>query len=194
MEPSRLVMSRKFQDGYKVWFWPKQDSVEGFLGTSPVIVAGLNPSLGRPPRRSREKKKSDDFFYGCLRKEGLANAHITDLIKIRATRSDTPPLFYNPRISRLHRRYFRKEVTIIKPAVLVALGRNALEVLRGWSLVVPEGERQWVLKASEERKIPVILTVHPAATVYRKTTEERRRRFREDIRKAHQLLSSLPGA
>ncbi len=67
-----------------VWFWPVRDRVKGFLGTAPIIVAGLNPSGKGQVRRTHKKKTkpTDKFFYSSLRQAGLAGAHITDIIKI----------------------------------------------------------------------------------------------------------------
>ena len=170
---------------HEVWFWRNRDHVKGFLGTAPVIVAGLNPSKGR---RRPGPSETDKFFYRCLRKEGLANSHITDIIKIRAQRKDVPLLLYDPRILRLHRRYFKEEVRIVQPAVVVILGDQVLDVLRGWHFVVPDDHDQWVFKTPGGHKAAVVLTVHPAATRWPKRTAERRVRFRRDIREARRLM------
>ena len=120
-------------------------------------------------------------------KQGQASAHLTDLIKVRATANDVPLLFYNPRVSVRHRRYFKHEVDIVRPRVMVALGQQVVDVLRGWGFVVPDGTG-WKFKVSGKHKAAVIATVHPAATRWPQKTLERRRRFRRDMRRARRLL------
>src|SRR5690242_1061609 len=102
-------------------------------------------------------------------------------------KSLVPLLFYSPRVSARHRRYFKHEVDIVRPRVVVALGQQVLDVLRGWGFVVTDGTA-WKFKVSGKRKATVIATVHPAATRWRQKTLERRRQFRRDIRRARRLL------
>ncbi|MDQ7842173.1 MAG: hypothetical protein QN141_08445 [Armatimonadota bacterium] len=172
-----------------VWFWPERDGVKGFLGAAPIIVAGLNPSKGRG-RPRRGLKETDEFFYRCLREEGLVDAHITDVVKIRATKKDAPLLFYNPTILKLHRDYFIREVKIVQPAVVVVVGIDAWNVLRGWNLIAPEGRQEFIFRVSAKSNVAVIRTVHPAATRFPKRTAERRARFRKDVRQAYKLAHS----
>lgn len=167
-----------------VWFWPGSDGVKGFLGTAPVIVAGLNPSKGR---RDSGPHETDKFFYDCLREEGLAEAHVTDIVKVAAVRDDVPLLLYDPTMAQLHREYFEEEVRIVQPVVVVVLGHQVLDVLRGWHFVVPDERKRWVFELPRGRKAEAVLTVHPAATRWPKVTAERRARFRRDVREARQL-------
>lgn len=170
-----------------VWFWPERDGVKGFLGTAPLVVAGLNPSKGRPRPGPRA---SDLFFYRCLHAERLENVHVTDIIKIRSTGIDVPLLLFDPAISQLHRRYFERELRIVRPAVMVVMGRLTLDVLRGWRFVVRVGPRQWGFQGPGGRKTVVLLTVHPGATRWPKVTAERCARFQRDIKAARRLLEA----
>ncbi len=173
----------------ELWFWPEDRSgVRGFLGINQVIVAGLNPSKGTGP------SETDKFFYHCLLEEGLGDAHLTDLVKIRATRNDVPLLFYNPSILQLHRGYFAEEVNILLPAVVIALGREVLDVLRGWAFAVPDGRENFAFKLPNGSRAAVILTVHPSATRWPTRTKERRERFIKDIREARRVLEKTDGA
>jgi hypothetical protein len=48
-----------------------------------------------------------------------------------------PLLFYSPRVSARHRRYIKHEVDIIRPRVVVTLGQQVPNVLRGWGFSLP---------------------------------------------------------
>jgi uracil-DNA glycosylase len=171
-----------------LWFWPEQEGVMGFLGTARVIVTGSNPSMGRHKTAKTGKHKTDNFFYRCLREEGMENAHLTDLVKIRATRTDVPLLFFNPDILQRHRDYFALEARIMQPAVVIALGDYVLDVLRGWGFVTATGPAQFMFKVPDVGETPVIRTVHPAATRWPARTKERQERFRKDVREARRVL------
>ncbi len=170
-----------------VWFWPGRDGVKGFLGTAPIIVAGLNPSKGRTRTGPHQ---TDKFFYRCLRQAGLAGAHITDIIKISATRGDVPLLTYDPRILRLHRKYFRDEVKVIEPAAVVVMGDETWNILRGWRRIIPTGDHGFVFRVPGGSTVPALHTVHPAATRWPQRTAERRTRFKKTIQEARRLLDS----
>ena len=180
-----------------VWFWPERHGVQGFLGTGPLMIVGLNPS--KPRRRVRSLPESvkarlwpgtetDRFFYHYLSKQRLANAHITDLFKAKATASEVPLLLYDPRTSERHRRYFKRELAIVRPRAVVALGQQVMDVLRGWGLVVRDGTASWSLRVPGNRPAAVVATVHPAATRWPKRTAERRRRFRRDIGRTRRII------
>jgi hypothetical protein len=63
------------------WFYPEYKGVKGYLGTSRLIVVGINPSYGRFP------STPVIFFYDCLREFKLQNLHVTDIIKSRLSNS-----------------------------------------------------------------------------------------------------------
>ena len=69
---------RKLQDRIKarharmrppqdVWFWPLRHNVQGFLGTGPIMIVGLNPS--RPRRRARSQPEADKTRMWPTRKQ-----------------------------------------------------------------------------------------------------------------------------
>ena len=70
----------------KVWFFPEYEGVKGFFGTQDIIFLCLNPSSGKFPSRY------DKVFYEQLKNNNFENAHITDLIKTRATNKEMQEL------------------------------------------------------------------------------------------------------
>ncbi len=105
------------------WRFPAEKSVRAFLGTGPLFIVGDQPSTSawdswHPNRRA---------FYNLLAKIGAANAHLTDLYKVRgrsgALKGGLPPDF------RAHLEFFRSELAILKPTRVVALGQHAYDLL-----------------------------------------------------------------
>ena len=109
-----------------VWFFPEQAGVKGWSGTAPIMFVGLNPSTGAFP------SKAVYLLYNSLRKNGLPNAHITDILKIRLDRRLVEEAFANRELVQLHKGWLREEVRILKPNLIVALGKQALVKLKGW--------------------------------------------------------------
>src|SRR5436190_17202876 len=65
------------------WFFPAEDSIQGFMGRGPVFIVGDQPSTDEwgPEHPNRR------VFYDTLQKVGLQNAHLTDLYKKRGLSS-----------------------------------------------------------------------------------------------------------
>jgi hypothetical protein len=105
------------------WRFPTQDPIQGFLGTDPIFIVGDQPStsewgISHPNRM---------VFYGHLQKVVAANAHLTDLYKKRgrsgALKQGLPEDFEE------HLVFFRKEIEILQPTRVVALGQLAYDLL-----------------------------------------------------------------
>jgi hypothetical protein len=105
------------------WQFPGEESVRGFLGTGPLFIVGDQPSTSpwdawHPNRRA---------FYDLLARIGASNAHLTDLYKRRgrsgALKRGLPPDF------RVHLEFLRKELDIVRPTRVVALGKHAYDLL-----------------------------------------------------------------
>jgi uracil-DNA glycosylase len=111
---------------YDVWFFPKSDGVNGWGGTDQVMFIGLNPSSGRFPSRAT------DLFYRELKRHGFGNAHLTDVFKIRSTPAELKSIRDNATLVGLHREYLSKEIDILKPDLLVALGDDTFKILQSW--------------------------------------------------------------
>jgi len=96
---------------------------------------------------------------------------------------------------RRHRKYFREEVEIVQPAAVVVMGETAWDVPRGWRLIVSKDSRQSSFAVARGRTVPVIGTVHPAATRYRRSGPKNRARLRKDTLIAGRVLrEASPGA
>ncbi len=180
----------------KTWFWcegfgDECHGISGFLGAAPLIITGLAPATGFNPATGKLKNSRSGttygFFFDLLREEGLEDAHLSDLFKVRTAKKDVPLLLYNPEMINLHKGYFLEEAQIVRPTILVALGTEVFDVLRGWGLVAPNGNG-WIFNVPGGGNATVVSTVHPAATRWPQRTTERQARFRQDIHKARQQL------
>jgi hypothetical protein len=96
------------------WLFPQRGAVSGFRGTAPVVIAGRRPAWGSFPNEGANK-----LFYEILTEFGLANAHLTNVIKSRGNRDDP-----DPENLALHEEVFMREI----------------EILDAWHGVVPMGD------------------------------------------------------
>jgi len=107
------------------WFFPSQDGVEGYLGTGPVMIVGQRPSTGGGELGGRGLSAvAFQAFYGSLKRNGLENAHVTDLVK----EQKKVGALSKEELER-NWRFFESELSIVEPIVVVALGNDVLEPL-----------------------------------------------------------------
>ena len=134
----RLAMLRKeiinrdeIERWLEVWFFPEYKGVKGFLGTQDVMFVGSNPSTGRfPSKYDVRPKMVVVWFYEQLRKHGFENAHITDLMKIRASGKEVDELFGNQSLFNEQLKFLMKEVEIVRPKMVVAMGNKCYNILK----------------------------------------------------------------
>ena len=104
-----------------VWFYPKRCKVKGWLGSKDVMFVGPNPSCNRFPT------PQTNFFYDLLQRNKFENAHLTDLIKIRATNNEADEIinkYFKNQIKILE-----EEINIIKPKLIVIMGNRAKKAI-----------------------------------------------------------------
>jgi len=106
------------------WLFPPQEPIQGFMGTDQIFIVGDQPSTAEwGPADPRRK-----IFYGTLQSVGLHNAHLTDLYKKRGYSSSLqqglPADFLD------HVNLFRKEIRILAPKLIVAVGELAQRLLK----------------------------------------------------------------
>jgi len=112
------------------WFYPEHNGVKGYLGTARLIIAGINPSFGQFP------SQPVSFFYDCLRKSGLHNVHITDIIKSRLSNSQLAKLKKNKElyteVLEKNIKWLRQEIKIIDRDLdvkIIGIGKDAHDIL-----------------------------------------------------------------
>lgn len=126
-------------DGHPEWWrFPPDGPVLGFLGTGQLFIVGDQPSTS-PWEPSHPHRRE---FYGLLKGLQLGNAHLTDLYKKRgpggALRNGLPDDFS------AHVAFFRRELAILRPTRVVALGDDAYHLLRTHvSEIAPVLTKMW---------------------------------------------------
>jgi hypothetical protein len=63
----------------------------------------------------RFPSKADKFFYRHLRLNDFQDAHLTDILKLRATCTEVDSLLQNRHLMARHRSYLRTEIKIVRP-------------------------------------------------------------------------------
>jgi hypothetical protein len=131
------------------WLFPSQGLVNGFMGTDPIFIVGDQPSTHPWPPEHPNRKA----FYSTLRKAGLANAHLTDLYKKRGVSNSLEREL--PHDFQIHLNLFRKEIEILQPKLIVALGQLAqkllIQNLKEWQPAIPRiWHFSYVVRAGKE--------------------------------------------
>lgn len=111
------------------WRFPTEKIVEGFLGADPIFIVGDQPSTSQWNVNNRNRRG----FYDTLAKIGVANAHLTDLYKRRGSSGELRTQI--PDDLQEHVEFFRKEVELLNPTLVLALGDLAYQFL---VLLTPE--------------------------------------------------------
>lgn len=105
------------------WTFPSQGPVMGFFGVRPLMLIGDQPSTDPWP----ETHPGRVLLYGTLIKLGVPDAHLTDVIKRRGKGSESRKRL--PADFPLHLDLLRREIGIIQPFRIVALGACAEQLL-----------------------------------------------------------------
>lgn len=102
------------------WSFPKRNNVAGVLGDSDIMFVGDRPSTG-------EWDKANELFYDLLRNNGFERAHLTDITKCGRKVKQKVSLeeIRNCLV------YFERELAIIRPRAIVALGNKTHTMLQG---------------------------------------------------------------
>lgn len=130
-----LELAEKIQSHENWWLFPNQGPIQGFLGTDSIFIVGDQPSTSEWGPEHPNRK----VFYDTLQRVGLSNAHLTDLYKKRGLSSELkwglPDDFPD------HLNLFRKEIEVLRPTLIVALGgiaqRLLIKNLTEWKYSIP---------------------------------------------------------
>lgn len=152
------------------WFYPEHKGVKGYLGTSRLIISGINPSYGRFP------SEPVIFFYDCLRELKLQNVHVTDIIKSRLSNSQYVELKRNKElfddILEKNIKCLKQEIKIIDKSLnvrIVGMGKEAHDILKRYF---------------KEKVVDIWLHHYAWVESYsRESRKKKRLKFRNELRK-----------
>jgi DNA polymerase len=129
-----------------------------------------------------------DKMIGAL---GLAReqVYIANVVKCRPPDNRTP----TPDEARTCLGYLRRQIELVRPAVIVTLGATPLRELVGVSEGITRVRGQWQRVKVGDREIPVMPTFHPAY-VLRQYTQDVRRAVWEDLKAAKEWVDKAEGS
>ena len=122
---SRIIDNIYKKRWEEVWFFPefkKVKGVKGFLGTARIIFVAINPNFGAYP------SKEDLFYYKNLKRQGFANAHLTDLFKIKRKNESAQGLLKDKTLLQEAKKYLAQELKIVRPKLVVGVGKSYKKV------------------------------------------------------------------
>ncbi len=137
---AKVINELCVRNWHDVWFFPRWNGVEGWCGTADVFFVGSAPNFGRFPTAA------DEFLYGELLENQFENSHVTDLFKTRARNEDVGVLLRDADFVRRHQQYFRLELEILRPRLVVAFGDQTETELKKWQsqgIPIPAVKRIW---------------------------------------------------
>jgi hypothetical protein len=138
MHPSKLEQLIELASGKDTnlgwWFFPTEEVVQGFLGTSQIFMVGIRPST------KTKNNPNCRIFYDLLAKIGASNAHLTDIYKRPAPSKDTE--VESEEDFQEHLLFFREEMKILNPTRVIALGKDAYDRMK-WHLPELEPIVRW---------------------------------------------------
>lgn len=106
------------------WRFPTEGVVKGFMGTGDIMIVGDQPSTS-PWEHTHPNRR---VFYDALVRVSAGDAHLTDLYKRRggsgALKHGIPSDFFD------HVVLFKREVALLQPTHIVALGGDAYKLLQ----------------------------------------------------------------
>jgi len=164
------------------------------------IVSGTGPEdadlcfVGEAPGEQEDAQgepfvgRSGGVLDEALRDVGLARAdvRITNCVRCR------PAENRDPTVEELEhcKPYLARELELVDPELLVTLGKVPAEHLLQRDVAVTAENGEVVEATIGEREQRVLLSVHPAATLYDRSQREP---FRETIAKAAELAGEIEG-
>ncbi|PYR47866.1 MAG: hypothetical protein DMF89_17620 [Acidobacteria bacterium] len=87
---------------------------------------------GTLPNRSDRSSDPARRLYSELKRQGFGRAHLTDVIKERALGRGVEEIERDKGRMERYRRYLQKEIEIIRPHLIVAMGARAYRILTDW--------------------------------------------------------------
>jgi len=147
-----------------------------FCGECP----GYNESLqGKPFVGSAGKFLNELLKIAELRRDGV---YITNIVKCKTPENRVP---LGDEIKTCTTNYLQKQLAMIKPKLVVALGRTAAGVLLGRFVVMGKEHGKLLDCTYASVKFKLFITYHPAAALY---GAEAKQKLKVDFKKLGQLL------
>lgn len=151
------------------------------------MIIGEAPGADEDARGEPFVGRAGQLLNAMLRAMGLSreSVYIANIVKCR------PPKNRDPKPEEMVAcvPYLRRQITLVAPAVILAVGRVAAQHLAGSTLPIGRMRGQSYFYENPERgtRIPVVVTYHPA---YLLRSPIEKRKSWEDLKRARLLLES----
>src|SRR3989339_1803086 len=116
----------------EVWFYSEEyeeykapalkHGTKGWFGTQNIFFIGSNPS-----KNPSKYSPSVNFFFKELKANKFRNAHLTDLVKVRA-KNDEASRVIEENLKK-QKKYLDKEIETLKPKLIVVMGNRCKEFI-----------------------------------------------------------------
>ena len=153
------------------------------------MIIGEAPGAEEDARGEPFVGRAGQLLNAMLRAIGMSRdaVYITNIIKCRPPKNRDP----KPEEMVTCSTYLVRQIGLIKPRVILAVGRVAAQHLLASTTAIGRmrGQRYFYEKCDDGARIPVVVTYHPA---YLLRSPLEKRKSWEDLRRVRQLLESSP--
>ncbi len=151
------------------------------------MIIGEAPGAEEDARGEPFVGRAGQLLNAMLRAIGLSReaVYIANIIKCRPPKNRDP----KPQETAACSRYLRRQITLISPRVIVAVGRVAAQHLVGSTLAIGRmrGQSYFYESSDDDARIPIVVTYHPA---YLLRSPLEKRKSWQDLKRVRQLLES----
>ena len=153
------------------------------------MIIGEAPGAEEDARGEPFVGRAGQLLNAMLRAIGMSRdaVYIANIIKCR------PPKNRDPKPDEMVAcsPYLGRQISLIKPRVILAVGRVAAQHLVGSTAAIGRmrGQSYFYGRSDDGARIPIVVTYHPA---YLLRSPLEKRKSWEDLRRARQLLESSP--
>jgi DNA polymerase len=153
------------------------------------MIIGEAPGAEEDARGEPFVGRAGQLLNAMLRAIGMSreSVYIANIVKCRPPKNRDP----KPEEMVACAAYLRRQITLVKPRVIVAVGRVAAQHLAGSTIPIGRmrGQSYFYENVDDDTRIPIVVTYHPA---YLLRSPIEKRKSWEDLKRARRLLESTP--
>ena len=151
------------------------------------MIIGEAPGAEEDARGEPFVGRAGQLLNAMLRAIGLSReaVYIANIIKCRPPKNRDP----KPQETVACSRYLRRQIALVNPRVILAVGRVAAQHLAGSTLAIGRmrGQSYFYESSDDDARIPIVVTYHPA---YLLRSPLEKRKSWQDLKRVRQLLES----
>ncbi len=151
------------------------------------MIIGEAPGAEEDARGEPFVGRAGQLLNAMLRAIGVSReaVYIANIIKCRPPKNRDP----KPQETVACSRYLRRQIALVNPRVILAVGRVAAQHLVGSTLAIGRmrGQSYFYESSGDHARIPVVVTYHPA---YLLRSPLEKRKSWQDLKRVRQLLES----